>query len=476
VSGGVLAAIVAAAGAAALLVAEDRRARAAGFAAWAAGGLVLVGSVASTPIANMRVSLTAHPLTGAVLVLAGLAALAAGAWVFARWPAAFAVAAVLAAPARFPVTVGGQEARLLVPLYVIVAMGAAAAAWELARGTERTPRLGPVGPALATFVVLSAVSLAWSADEQNGKITMLFFYLPFTFVLARVAALPRPLSVVRPALVAQCALAVLFGAVALWQEATRHIFWNPAIIVSNEYVDYFRVNSLFWDASVYGRFMAVTIVLLAAVLVFRGRPAWIAALVAGLALAAYFSYSQSSMIALAAGIMVLAAAVWPRRLTLGIVAAAALVAAIVLATTVADTGTARATAGRSRLVDLGAKVVREHPLAGAGLGGFQRAARAGSRFPWKIKRAASHTTPVTVLAELGPAGLAAYVWLLAAVVVLALRGHGVLGMRMALLAAVTAIFASSLFYNAFFEDPATWILVGLLAALAARPARLEAPA
>jgi len=46
-----------------------------------------------------------------------------------------------------------------------------------------------------------------------------------------------------------------------------------------------------------------------------------------------------------------------------------------------------------------------------------------------------------------------------------------------MLAAMAALLTSSLFYNAYFEDPATWILTALIAALALSPRNtLEATA
>jgi hypothetical protein len=71
-----------------------------------------------------------------------------------------------------------------------------------------------------------------------------------------------------------------------------------------------------------------------------------------------------------------------------------------------------------------------------------------------------------VIAELGPIGLALYLALLAAVLLTAARGGAPRGVRITLAAAFVAIFASSLFYNSFFEDPATWICMALLASLA----------
>src|SRR5262249_31714717 len=127
------------------------------------------------------------------------------------------------------------------------------------------------------------------------------------------------------------------------------------------------------------------------------------------------------------------------------------------------------TSGRSRLVSDGWRVIRRDPIQGAGLGGFARAAVAGTAHPGRTKSAASHTTPVTVLAELGPLGLAPSLALLASIVWTAVRAGPDREARYVLLAAVAAIVASSLVYNDYFEDPATWILTALVASIAGLP-------
>jgi hypothetical protein len=91
-----------------------------------------------------------------------------------------------------------------------------------------------------------------------------------------------------------------------------------------------------------------------------------------------------------------------------------------------------------------------------------------------VGSAASHTTPVTVLAELGPIGLALYVWLLFTAFVAGLV-RPLHSLRLTLLAALVVILAHSLFYNAFFEDPTTWILFALLPTVTTPPAP-KAPA
>ena len=133
-----------------------------------------------------------------------------------------------------------------------------------------------------------------------------------------------------------------------------------------------------------------------------------------------------------------------------------------LAVEVAGSSASRASGGRSHLVELGWRVIRHHPLLGAGLGGFAKAAVAGTDHPYRLKGAASHTTPVTVAAELGPLGIAAYGWLLGVLAWAGIAGRSRPAISRTLLAALVAIFASSLFYNSFFEDPTVWLIAGLL--------------
>ena len=65
-----------------------------------------------------------------------------------------------------------------------------------------------------------------------------------------------------------------------------------------------------------------------------------------------------------------------------------------------------ATSGRAGLVSNGLKIAADHPVLGVGTGDFKRAYadRTGlhGRDP---KKAASHSTPVTVAAETGVTGL-----------------------------------------------------------------------
>jgi O-antigen ligase/polysaccharide polymerase Wzy-like membrane protein len=477
VSGSAAGSLIAVAGLVPLLVARGLRIRAAGLALWTAGVAVIAADLLHSPISRIRVEATDRPLLAVGAAIAGLAALAVGAAIANRLPWVFLLAVVAAAPARVPVHAGGEEANLLLPLYLVIAAGWAASVYEFLRGREVAPRLGRLGWAVAAYVAWCGVSMLWTADERQGAVTMLFFLLPFGLLLSRLGTLRPGFHELRLALGVQVLLGLVFTLVAAWQFATHDVFWNPKIIVGNEYAAFFRVNSLFWDASIYGRFMAVTIVILAGLAVYRRVTLPPVALIAAFLAALYVSYSQSSLLALAAGVLVLGSVLWPRRVVLGIVAAAVVIGLAGLFVALRGNSAQSVSSDRTHLLDLGKRVIRHHPLEGAGVGGFARAALAGTKHPGRVAGAASHTTPVTVLAELGPLGLAAYLWLLVEAALLALRRLEQPVPHMILLAALATIVASSVFYNAFFEDPAVWILLALLATVPILPdTRAEAPA
>jgi hypothetical protein len=472
VTGAELGSVLAAAGLVPLLCLPDLRLRAAGFIAFTAGICVLAADLLHSPIARVRVQVTDRPALAAGAAIVGLATLAGAAWLLRRRPWLLLIAAVATAPARIPVHAAGEDAHLLLPLYAVLAVGWLVLGWSLLRGDAAAPQLGWAGRFASAFLLWSAISLSWSADSHQGGIELLFFLLPFGLLAALVAAGPLGRWELRLALIVQVVLGVGFALVGFYQYAAKDVFWNPKIIVGNEYASFFRVNSLFWDASIYGRFMAVTIVLVAGVAVYRRLTPQLGVLIVVLFAGLYISYSQSSLLALAAGSLVLATTVWPRRVTIAVIAAGLAIGLGGLAVSLAGNSARNVSSDRSHLLDLGRHVIAEHPLAGAGVGGFARAAVADTKTPWKTTAAESHTTPMTVLAELGPLGLLAYLGLLGA---LALDGIRLprSAVRMTLLAVGAALLVSSLFYNAFFEDPTTWIVLGLLAALAARSSTIS---
>ena len=93
------------------------------------------------------------------------------------------------------------------------------------------------------------------------------------------------------------------------------------MIVGNAYAPFYRVNSVFWDPSIYGRFLVVAI-LACLVLVLRGAARWVAlgaaAAIVGIWIGLVVSFSQSSFFALIVGVFLLAAFAWRWKIVLAL--------------------------------------------------------------------------------------------------------------------------------------------------------------
>src|SRR5437764_1029314 len=214
------------------------------------------------------------------------------------------------------------------------------------------------------------------------------------------------------------ALAGVFSAVALFQRLTHGHLLAGDVARANAYTTYFRVTSLFKDPSIFGRHVVIAIaVLLVAIWLGRIR-FWLGAgLIAFLWAALLFAYSQSSFAALfAVGVAVSFVLGGPKLRRVLVVGAAACViagAAFVAATAVSDSAR-KATSGRTRLARVTWIVFEHHPLAGVGIGGQPAASKEEAKTRLSARRDRSHTTPLTVAAELGLVGLVVYVALMAA--------------------------------------------------------------
>jgi O-antigen ligase len=470
--------VVGALGLALLLVATRRDLRVSGLAAWAVGCAILVGYLA--PHGH-------HRLLAAAAV-AGVIAAAIGAFVVLRVPWLLAVATLACVPARFPVHVGHTQANLLLPLYGVVAVAAVALAWELYGEQPRSRELGPLAWPLAVFIGWEGLSLAWSQDVREGAIELLFFVLPFGLLAVVLARLVWSRAWATFLYVQVAAMALVFAVIGIVQYESRQIFWNPKVRVDNAYAPsgwFYRVNSVFYDPSIYGRFLVIAIVVGLVVVLRRRDPLW--AVAAALALGITWvglllSFSQSSFAALLVAATLAAIVVWRwRSLFLVAVAVVALVVAGIASPHIrhrveGKTSLSSLTSNRSTLVSKGAKLAVHHPIAGVGVGGFKRAYAELVHLKGKEpKAAASHTTPITVAAETGVPGLLLFAWLVVTVLLVAFRrlGSSFEGTaRLAFAVALAAILVHCLFYNALFEDPTFW---GLLA-LVVVGARADAPA
>ncbi|TMK58199.1 MAG: O-antigen ligase family protein [Actinobacteria bacterium] len=417
---------------------------------------------------------------GRIVALLAVAAavIAALAYAFRRWPILMPLAIIFAIPFRVPLEAGGDTANLLVPLYLVIA--AAVVATLLRDWSEPPPGHAPRPLAwlLAAVVVLYALQALYSDDFSKGLQNVCFFFVPFTIAYRLLREVVWDGRLLKWALVVIGVEASAFVLIGSVEYLTQSLFWNDQIIRSNEFHTYFRVNSVFWDPNVYGRYLAlVTTIAAAAMLWARTRETFwlLTGLIAVLWIGLVPTFSQSSFLALLAGLAVLAAIRWSPKWTLAAVGAG-LVGAILVVLFVGGSGKLTwdrfnvDLSGRGSLVSGGADLFAEKPVQGYGSGSFQAAYR-DHRENEDAPVTVSHTEPVTVAAEQGLVGLVAYFALI--FVALGTLGRGLWGprppdlaARAAVLAAFVALLVHTLAYAGFFEDPITWVLLAVGASLA----------
>ena len=343
-----------------------------------------------------------QPAKAAAAVVLGLAVVAALAVLIHRRPRAFPLLAVFALPFRLPIATGGSTSNLLIPLYLVVGAGALAyavprlsgahppvpppAAPEVSRdGTSPPVREGwfarLVSPRglewlLAASVVLYGLQAAYSADFSKALENVVFFYVPFALLFALLREVRWTRELLLQCLAVAVALAVVFAGIGFVEYHRKQLFLNPKVVAADEYGNYFRVNSLFFDPNIYGRFLALVMVAVTAGVLWSVRRREVLAggavllwLLGGLVT----SFSQSSLAALLLGLAVLAAYRWDVRGTLYVVGALAAIAvvAVLAAPSSLHLGlsgkggsASNATSGRTKLVEGGPAPVRRPPPAG----------------------------------------------------------------------------------------------------------------
>ena len=331
---GIVAASLAAATA---LIAGDRRIRAFALViAFITAPVIVAGSVWDEPrVVDLRES----PLTLAVGLIAAVGLLAALTLVFRRHPDAVRARRVFSPGAARPAgdrRRGGEPARAPLPGH--------------RRGSDRLPaRRSATTPvrrqpaespwsvwlrrALGFTLVLYALQSAYSDDVANAIEDTGFFLVPFAVLAVLLFETTWNADLLERVLVAVAVVAVGCAVVAIGQYAIGDLFLNPELFDANQLHVYFRVNSIFFDPNILGRYLALAITALGACIAWQQsrRDAALALLACGVCLAGLaFSYSITSFAALIAGLGMVALLRWSWR---GALAAAAmgLVALVALA-------------------------------------------------------------------------------------------------------------------------------------------------
>ena len=426
-----------------------------------------------------------HPLEAAIVAAAALVALAVAAYGVHRVPWIVAPLTALTVPFRIPISSNANTTNnLLVPLYFVIAASALAwlvpVLWHSRANTRglrvpREPRPAPLlfEKLLAAFIVLYALLSLYS--PSTGFVTALqnevFFYIPFAVLLARLRDLEWSRELLIRCLLVTVALAVAFSLIGFVEEATRHLILSSKLVLSNSLHAYFTVNSVFFDPNIFGRYLAIVMLLVTTVLLYDKRTRVQIGSIVVLAIlwtCLVFTLSRSSLVALALGMAVLAAFRWKTRPVIYLGVAAVVVGAIVLATHPSRFGLENAnlaTGGRGNLITNGIKLYGDRPVYGFGSGSFT------TEYTLKFSQDArsvsdSHDIPITIASEQGIIGELVYLALVIAALLALFRGARGDPYRVGIAATFVALVVHTLFYAAFLEDPVTWTLLAIGGSLA----------
>ncbi len=458
--------------------------------------LTLLGSIAFTPVllaidvwntSPMRHARD-HAALAVVAVILAIAIVAALAALFRRRARAFPLAVVFTLPFRVPIASGGSTANLLVPLYAVVAAGAIAHCITLLRDAPAAERRESTLPRLASprtlewllmaSVVLYAIQAPYSDDFSKALQNTLFFYVPFALMLALLREVRFTRELLLRCVAVTVALASAFVAIGLVEYARKSLLLNSSLVASNVYGNYFRVNSVFYDPNIYGRYLALAMLLLACIALWARRRREVlicAAALAWLWVGLLTSISQTSMVALLVGLAVLGGWRFGVRRAAYVAAALAAVGLVVLLAAPSSLhfglkgkggSVNNATSGRANLVRGGIDLFADRPLAGFGSGSFADQYQAHQATSVASSTSASHTIPITVAAEQGIVGLILYAALVLCCFGVLFHCVGRAPPRIALAVCFTALLVHTMAYADFLEDPITWALLGIGMALA----------
>lgn len=439
-----------------------------------------------------------HPLYALVVAVIGLGVLAAAAYFVRRRPWVVAPLAVLTLPFRIPISSGGGTNSLLVPLYFVIA--ASALAWLVPvlwqahlqpgnREAEPKRQILLFEKLLGAFIVLYAIQALYSptSGSPSGFVTALqneaFFYIPFAVLLARLRDIEWNHELMVRCLMIAVGLAIAFSLIGFLEEATQTLYFRSNLVLSNELHEYFTINSVFYDPDIFGRYLALVMLLITTVLLYERRTRVQLGAILILAIlwtCLVFTLSRSSLVALAAGLAILAALRWRTpRLVYATVIAVVVIAGGALAITHRsalglNNGNV-ATGGRASLIKGGIQIFEKRPLQGFGSGAFATEYTIYDRKAAKIVKE-SHNIPITVGSEQGVIGLIFYAALVLSALLTLFRGARGDPYRVAIAVAFVGLLLHTMLYADFLEDPTTWALLAVGGSLAAAARSAAVPA
>lgn len=380
---------------------------------------------------------------------------------------------------------GGLEATSIIDAGRLV-VALAFAVWLIRPGRARADVL-PVSPLtlpLALLFCVYACSTLWAFDPGGARTET----LRLLFSLGGFALVPffvRDRPSLRWTLLALVASAAVLSVAGIYQQITGEFFWNEGLGQFGER----RINTFFADPNHFARFLLEGIVVALALWCFARRPvqAWL--LTPAIALSVVTLVFTGSRGAWIVGALVLPLAVMAmplgRRTRLQIIGCGIAVVLMMVLTTAAvspfftkrvNTFTfgVEAFGARPYLVEAGLNMFADQPITGVGAGGYQ-AAFEEDYYEYKDPKikanvTASHTSAVTVLAELGLIGVVAVLFLIVRWVMYlrdlaATRDVELRTIVIALGLCSAVVLFGSQTEGRFLEDPYLWLFAGLAVAV-----------
>jgi O-antigen ligase len=382
---------------------------------------------------------------------------------------------------RFEKAVDGQPLSILdlsrIALILIVFVG-------VARSLRRWSFGVPVGSVALTscvfylYVLYSGVFQTPDLSKGLSEIARLSAHLALMWgAIAWLDSTAKVRQVVHMFLITMNALAV-FG---IYQLLTGFYIWNASLV---ERYGHDRINATFLDPNYFARYLAIA-ALMSCLMVWQSRRRVKPFMIASLcicAIALIVTFSRSGWLVLAAGMgmvgLVTRGPDRQRALALGVTLASLMVVAYLAFEPVTTRVNSFLSGGgalgtRIALIATGLEMYRDHPILGAGLGAFQLVAleQYKALLPYEGSSVTlSHTSLVTIMAELGTVGLVLTVMIYAAVYLTFRRARLVPSApaRQNALIAFLGILCVTLSAQAesrMFEDPFLWLFIGMLVAV-----------
>lgn len=331
--------------------------------------------------------------------------------------------------------------------------------------------------AVGAFSILYSVGRGKTAVEIVRLLTLFVLYLSICLLTEKKHTF-LPFQVVHWVGIALVPL-------ALYEGMTRHFIWRGYLAEGM----IARVNATFVDPNIFARYLILAIVA-NLILQYLNTEAWkrvayIGSLL-GLMGALAITLSRSGILTLAI-VLVLMVLLIPRKRMIQPIGLLGLIGVVIIAMRPTiwqrlltfREGFGALDAQRQYLWKAAWAMFTDHPILGGGLGGFQEMFltqyfRFKTAIPDAEGATLSHTTILTIAAELGVMGLAALAWVWIALIRV-LRGLRKLGPDQNGLERyipgvgyflwISAVFISSQAEARFFEDPIIWISMGIMVRL-----------